>query len=172
MGYPTRMVMYDFDWTLFRSPFPPSGQEKAWWDSSVSLCPPVVPMRPGKEWWIDGVVEEMKADQVRRDSLVVIITGRCFKLTKRIAQIVRFGGLRPEYLLTHDPSIRGEKKVLNFKVNSVEELLTANPTVTTLVVWEDLEPQLDALRKVAIKRGLAYEPNLVIELERQLGWTP
>ena len=172
MGYPTRLVMYDFDWTLFRSPFPPGGKEKTWWDSSVSLNPPAVPTKPGKEWWIEGVVEEMKADQKRGDSLVVVITGRCFKLEKRIAQILRSGGLKPEYLFTHDPAIRGEKKVLKFKVNSVEELLTANPTLTTLVVWEDLETQLDALRKVAIKRRLAYEPNLVTELERQLGWTP
>jgi hypothetical protein len=172
MGYPTRLVMYDFDWTLFRSPFPPGGQEKTWWDSPVSLNPPAVPMRSGKEWWIEEVVAEMKADQKRRDSLVVVITGRCYKLENRIAQILQHAGLKPEYLLTHDPSIRGERKVLKFKVNSVEELLATNQTLTTLVVWEDLESQLQALRKVAIKRRLAYEPNLVLEVERQLGWTP
>lgn len=172
MGYPTRLVVYDFDWTLFRSPFPPGGREKTWWDSPVSLNPPAVPTRPDKEWWIEEVVEEMKSDQKRRDSLVAVITGRCYRLSNRINQLLRGVGLKPEHLLTHDPSLRGEKKILNFKVNSVEEILTADPTLMTLVVWEDLELQLQALHKVAVKRGLAYEPNLVIEVERQLGWTP
>ncbi len=170
MSYPTRLVMYDFDWTLFRSPFPPGGKEKAWWDSLASLNPPVVPTRPGKEWWIKEVVEEVKRDQKRADSLVAVITGRNYRLKNRVGELLRHGGLRPEYLMAHNPE--SEKQVLRFKVNSVEELLDANPTLMTLVVWEDLESQLNALRKVAIKRRLAYEPNLVLEVERQLGWTP
>lgn len=171
MKYPIRLVMADFDWTLFRSPLPPGGKEKTWWASPASLTPPIVPLRPGKEWWIQEVVKRVKRDQRREDTIVAIVTGRNRKVEDRVARLIEQKLIRPDYLLTHDAKIRGEKQILKFKVNSVKEILDVHPTISELIVWEDLQTQLDELRKLSSKRGIEYEPHLVTELEQQL-WTP
>jgi len=171
MSYPIKLAMVDFDWTLFRSPLPPGGLEKTWWDSLDSLTPPVVPSRPKKEWWIEKTVEQVRRIQKASNTLVAVITGRNKRFQRRIEELVKQCKLYPQYILTHDPKIRGEKQILRFKVNAVKDILEAHPTISELVVWEDLQSQLEEFQKLTKKRGMTYTPHHVGELTEKL-WTP
>ena len=165
MPHPIKLGVYDFDWTLFRSPLGPPGA-RGWWSNPQSLCPPVVPMRPGKKWWIEEVVKEMRNDQKRGDAVTSVITGRRGDAVRaRVETILRGARLQPSYLRFHD-DIAGGRGVLVHKRISLNDILDKHPTITELEVWEDNGDQLETFERVARQRGLMYTPHLVTEIER------
>ena len=71
---------FDFDGTLFRSPFPPEwwpwpGGTK-WWSWEESLTEPCVPERPGREWWNGPIVQQAKKSIKDPNVYAVLATGR------------------------------------------------------------------------------------------------
>ena len=53
--------IYDFDGTTFGSPAKPSWWTgRGWWGNPKSLEPPIVPLKPGNEWWNSSVVSSAK----------------------------------------------------------------------------------------------------------------
>lgn len=167
MSGPKKLVIYDFDWTLMRSPLPPAGVFR-WWDDPVSLHPPVLPKRPSEEWWIEEVVSEMKNDQRQKQTVTAVVTGRRGKQIRgRVQELLKQQRLRPDYLRFHD-DIRGPRypgAVLAHKVKTMDKILRSHPTITELEVWEDKESQLVVFGMAAKKRGLQYSPHLVIDQE-------
>lgn len=71
-----RLAVFDFDWTLFRSPGKPEYWRGEWWPEPFSIGPPCVPERPGPEWWNAEVVEAAQ-DAIRDpDTYTILLTGR------------------------------------------------------------------------------------------------
>lgn len=166
MSGPRKLAIYDFDWTLFRSPLPPRKGVR-WWSEPVSLCPPIVPKRPGKQWWISEVVAEMKHDQRHRGTVTSVITGRRgIGVRGRVRELLRQERLRPDVLRFHD-DVRGNGRVLDHKVHSLNEILARCPTIVELEVWEDSEPQLEVFARAARKMGLEYTPHLVTVMDQE-----
>lgn len=167
MSGPKKLVIYDFDWTLMRSPFPPAGVLR-WWDQPRSLEPPVLPKRPGKEWWICEVVSEMKNDQKRKDTVTAVVTGRRGRhIRGRVGDLLKQQRLRPDYLRFHD-DVRGPNypgAILAHKVRTMDKILSRHPSISELEVWEDKETQLVVFGMAAKKAGLGYTPHLVTVIE-------
>ncbi len=159
-GNPKIIEVYDFDWTLFRSPCSPPGYT-GWYSRLESLTPPAVPRRPGNSWWIGYVVEKAKIASERDDTYVTVITGRRSKLHPRIHALIKRVGIKPDCIFCYDGKRRGEEYVIPFKVDSLEWLLQDNPYLEELVAYEDLPEQLDAYAELADQYGLKYKPHFV-----------
>ena len=70
------LAVFDFDWTLFRSPDKPTHWRGPWWPEPLSVGPPCVPEVPGSEWWNQDVVGAAR-DAIRDpDIYTLFMTGR------------------------------------------------------------------------------------------------
>lgn len=167
MSGPKKLSIYDFDWTLFRSPMPPPGVLR-WWSVPASLCPPVMPKRPGDEWWIEEVVAEMRNDQKQGGTITGVMTGRRgVGVRARVRELLRQKRLRPDFI-RFDDDVRGPGSIVAHKMHSLRKILSQNPTITELEVWEDNREQLDVFAQAARRRSLEYRPHLVTVIEQEL----
>jgi len=136
-----RLVMFDFDGTLFRS----WEKEPKWWGGSElddgpysffvrpeSLDEPCVPENPSGSHWISKVVGEAQKASANRNDFVVIITGRVKVHRKRILQLLSSKGIRPNAAY-FNPAMSAAK----FKVAVLRSLLITLNTIDEVVVWEN-----------------------------------
>lgn len=167
-GYST-LEVYDFDWTLFRSPFPPEGKsDKSWWASEESLMPPHVPLRAPRSFWIEEVVKEMLSSQKRwKSTLTIVLTARRGKTEARIRELLGQRYLVPDYLIGRPASFQKEKSSELFKRKTVANILDSHPGIKKVVVWEDMQKQLDGIGDLLKRRGIDFEPNLVTDPEHR-----
>jgi len=157
----TRLVTYDFDGTLFNSPDREFGEKKyieltgekfphkGWWGRVESLLPPIVPLIPDKSWFIEETINAYKEDIKCEKTSCMLMTGRPFKIRKRIFEI-----LESQKLLFHFYVFRGQKgqfgnDTLEIKINAIDDHL-ANNNIKTLEIWEDRPEHADSFCKYAI----------------------
>lgn len=153
----TRIAMYDFDGTLFRS----WEQTPSWWADQTpysfftrpeSLDEPCVPDTPGNEYWINKAVEAAKEDTSRRDTLAVLVTGRVGVHADRIRELLAQRGLRftKHYF---NPGMSAAR----FKSVVLGNLLAGFNTVGEVVVWENENQSQYAQYLAAAKRALGRD---------------
>jgi hypothetical protein len=136
-----RLVMFDFDGTLFRS----WEKEPSWWGGSPldkgpysffvrpeSLDEPCVPANPSGSHWISKVVSQAQKDSSDRNTFVVVVTGRVKVHRKRILSLLRSKGIVPNASY-FNPAMDAAK----FKIAVLKNLLAGLPTVDEVVVWEN-----------------------------------
>lgn len=133
----TRIVMFDFDGTLFRS------WEKTpeWWPDPrpysffmrpESMGEPCVPERPGPQYWIRGAVAEARESGARRDTLTIIVTGRVKAHEPRIRELLTQAGIRVERMF-FNPGMNAA----TFKTRVLGMLLASNPVIDEIHIWEN-----------------------------------
>ena len=142
-----RLVVYDFDGTLFNSPEQEDGSKryyeltnkpwpfKGWWGRVESLMPPLVPENPDDSWYISNVAAAQKEDSADPNATVVLMTGRAIHLKPRVMDILDKGGLK-----FHDTFFAGQSGTkgsgtFEIKANNIRNLL--NSDYETLEIWED-----------------------------------
>lgn len=142
-----RLVIFDFDGTLFHSPEPEEGMEiykretgtpwpfKGWWSKIESLSPPVVPEKPDSSWYIEKVVNAQKESISDPNSTVILMTGRIIKLKDRVMEILRYNGMK-----FHDTFFAGQTGTVgtgtfDIKANNIRKLMGDNYNL--LEIWED-----------------------------------
>lgn len=157
MANTRRLVIYDFDGTLFRSPDKEQGSRsykavmnfdwphQGWWGRLESLTPPVVPARPDASWFIQPVLEAQRRDVASGDATVVLMTGRPFKLKQRVLEILRAEGLNFDDHFFHDSPGNEGDTTLDAKVNRIGRLL--GPSVQRLEIWEDRDGQIEGFNR-------------------------
>ena len=136
-----RLVMFDFDGTLFRS----WEEEPSWWSGThldngpysffirpESLDEPCVPANPSGAHWISKVVSQAQKASANRNDFVVVITGRVKVHRKRILQLLASKGIRPDAAY-FNPGMSAAK----FKVAVLRNLLAQLNTVDEVEVWEN-----------------------------------
>ena len=155
------LEIFDFDWTLFRSPDPPPGSPKAFIHSAESLLPPHVPRLHGPKFWISEVVQEMKSAQRRRDTIIALITARSGKTAERIEELLYQRGIEPAYFFIRRSDFRKDKDKVHFKRLAVIEILDVNPDIHKIVLWEDDEEQINSIKDLSKRRRLEFEGHLV-----------
>ena len=161
------LEIYDFDWSLFRSPFPPDGHpDKSWWAEPASLEPPHVPVRAPRSFWIEEVVREVKAAQKRDETLSLILTSRRGKTEDRVRELLYQRNIEPDFFICRSASFQKDKSSSGFKRKSTSRILDAYPSVKRVVVWEDTQYQLDGIEDVVNRRKIAFEGNLVTDSEK------
>lgn len=143
-----RLVIYDFDGTLFDSPDRKKGEltyfeltgEKfpftGWWGRLESLSPPVVPEKPDEKWLIANTIVAYREDFKDQETELVLMTGRPFKNSKRIIDICQhFGLIFHLHYFRGQPGQKG-KDTLEIKSNFItEDLIHENLEI--LEIWED-----------------------------------
>jgi hypothetical protein len=127
-----RLVIYDFDGTIFNSPdrdqgemlyFEATGQtwpHSGWWGQMETLLPPIVAEKPDESLLIAATVAAYRQDAQDEQTELVLMTGRPYKTKWRVQQILDHFGLT-----FHDyryRGMRGQKgrDTLEIKVNIIE----------------------------------------------------
>lgn len=155
---PTKLAVYNFDGTLFRSPSRPMGWNGAWLGSVDSLNRPFVPEVPSEDWWNESVVERARRDIENENTITVLITGRDLrKFTVRVKQLLEQAGLKFDHVFLNP----GEKDTGPYKLLVLTTLMTDNPSVRNVDIWEDSEENIRLLSNYVEGRGRAALPHLV-----------
>lgn len=149
----TRLHLYDFDGTLFRSPAPPPGWSDAagWYDDPVSLSEPCVPTFPPATWWITSTLQSAKKSIQDQSVYAVLATGR-LELTFRDRLDELLQAKRLDFDEVH---LRPHGRTADFKIKLMREILAANPEITFVDVWEDQERNMAVYRSFLQGQGLA-----------------
>jgi len=137
----TKIVMFDFDGTLFRS------WEKTpdWWKGSdldkgqysffvrlESLDEPCVPSKPDSSYWISDVVQQARQDSSQRGTYVVVVTGRIGIHAPRVKELLKQVGVRPNKMY-FNPGMSAP----TFKIRVLRSLLAGLNTVDQVEIWEN-----------------------------------
>jgi hypothetical protein len=155
---PTKLAIFDFDGTLFRSPSRPMGWSGAWWGNPQSLARPFVPEVPSAEWWNESVVERAKRDIENENTMAVLITGRGKnKFTFRIRELLAQAGLKFDHVFLSPD----EEDTKLYKLRVLTTLMSDNPSVRNVDIWEDTEENIQVMSNYVEGRGRAAFPHLV-----------
>ena len=155
-----RLVIYDFDGTLFDSPnreigevayFEATGQTfpfSGWWGRAESLLPPIVPEKPGEEWLIADTIAAYREDFKDEHSELVLMTGRPFKNRKRVIAICEhFNLMFHAHYFRGQPGQKG-RDTLEIKSNFITEDLM-HEGLEVLEIWEDRPEHTSAFFELA-----------------------
>lgn len=154
---PTKIAVYDFDGTLFRSPEKPDSWAEGWWGNPVSLNPPVVPEAPGVGWWNASVVQRAKEDIASGEVFAVMVTGRLAKkFTARVKDLLAHAGLKFDRIYL---APGGDTE--SYKLRVIGDLIKEFPTVTGVDIWEDRAPHLAKFSDFVESKGRAAFPHLI-----------
>lgn len=154
--------VYDFDGTLFRTPLPPEDWKPAekhnFWKSEKSLSPPLVPDKPGPEWWIDWVVKSMRDDLKRRECSVVVCTARNDVLRRRVGQLLNDNGLVPNALFLNDTGADTK----DHKISKLMQCLRLSRRgIKHIDMWEDNHENVDHYCAFLKAQGVSFTPHYV-----------
>lgn len=149
-----KLVIYDFDGTLFKSPDDKEGKEiyeeetgepwpfKGWWGRNESLLPPIVPQKPDPHWYIQNVVSNQKKDSEDPNAKVVLMTGRPFQIKNRVMEILDHAGIRFDNTFFAGQSGTKGSGTFEIKSNNIKMLL--NNDFDLLEIWEDRPEHVEA----------------------------
>lgn len=133
-----RIVIYDFDNTIFHSPTKEEAERKnpvlfkGWYVHQDSLNPPHVPHKPSSDWFVSETVEAYRRDSKDEDTEVILMTGRLIKFKKRIIEICDKENLyfdRYFFKLKYDETFKVKKSII---LNQI-----IHPKLEHLEIWED-----------------------------------
>ena len=141
---PTKLAVFDFDGTLAYSPEPEIGKpqykevtgqdwpHKGWWSKPESLDTNIfdIPVNP-------SVVSDYKKEKSNPDTLVIMMTGRIPKLSKQVEDILSANNLSFDYYLYNNANA-----TLDFKINTMEKLLSKYPTITEVILYDDRDEHI------------------------------
>jgi hypothetical protein len=153
-----KLVIYDFDGTLFKSPDDKEGKEiyeeetgkpwpfKGWWGRNESLLPPIVPQKPDPHWYIQDVVNNQKKDSEDPNAKVVLMTGRPVQIRNRVIEILDHAGIRFNDTFFAGQSGTKGSGTFEIKSNNIKRLL--NNDFDLLEIWEDRPEHVEAFIKL------------------------
>ena len=153
--------MFDFDGTLFQTPGPADGRmeyekltgkkwphERGWLIWPESLLPPFR-IHPGP------ALQYFHTHCGQADALTVVITGRIQKLEDTVTKVLHNHNIFPDKCFFKDTPIQKES-TSSYKVRIVQELLTQNPSIDCIKVFDDLDDVLLAFSDLAVSLSLIH----------------
>ena len=172
----TKLFVFDFDGTLFHTPGPADGRmeyekltgkkwphERGWLIWPESLLPPFR-IHPGP------ALQYFHTHCGQADALTVVITGRIQKLEDTVTKVLHNHNIFPDKCFFKDTPIQKES-TSSYKVRIVQELLTQNPSIDCIKVFDDLDDVLLAFSDLAVslaRNGVAVDivDSKILELPR------
>lgn len=148
------------------------GMRRGWWGQAATLEPPLVADPAPPEWFINPVVEALKASKSDPDVLTTIMTGRHAGIKHQVLRICAQGGLVKTQVLAQkdgfkkhlsiDPDVqcffsgddgpapKGQKPsdTLPWKLWIVGQLLSLNEDIETVEFWEDRIEHVEHFRSL------------------------
>ena len=129
----SRVVIYDFDGTIFKSPHREQGETvyfeytgqmlpfPGWWGRIETLMPPIVPQNPELDWYIESTINAFRKDSKDSETECVLMTGRPFKIRKRVIEICENQNLKFDaHYFRGQPGSKG-RDTLEIKNNLIVE---------------------------------------------------
>jgi len=152
-----RIAIFDFDGTLFRSPEkPPWWPHKGFWGRLETLSPPYVPQVPGPEWYIESVLSEARDAIGDPQTYSCLLTGRIPKFSARVREIMGVAGVSfQDYFFASGGS------TLPFKIKIIEDLISKNPGVRIVEMWEDREEHIGPFEEKLNQLGVQFQVHHV-----------
>lgn len=142
---PTKLSVFDFDHTLFKSPEPPKGYSGNWHIKKDSLSPPAVPEVPGTEFWNLDVVTAAKKELASNHSYTILLTGRVDKFFRdRIEQLLSQQNLNFKQVGLN--SFGGD--TVDFKVAEIKKVLSKYPSIKNIEMWDDDEEKIRKYQEI------------------------
>ena len=156
--------IYDFDGTTFGSPAKPSWWTgRGWWGNPKSLEPPIVPLKPGPEWWNGSVVSSAKKSIANPNVYAMLVTGRIDKFFRwRVPELLKQKGLKFDAVHLNP----ADTPTWKFKVELMGKYLRKFPQVKTLNMWEDRKEHIGHFKNFLKKNNLKGEVKLVKQFVR------
>lgn len=152
----SKLSVFDFDGTIFRSPSQPFWYRgNSWWGDPISLNPPVVPERPNDEYWVTDTVSKAKLEINKNDTLAVLITGRRNKFfSYRVQELIK------QKELKFDAVYFSEDDNEMFKIGVINSILRKH-NFDEIEFWDDNSRLLNEYVSYYKKTGLVVNKNLV-----------
>lgn len=139
----TRLVVFDFDGALFRSPNPPDDFKGNWWASKESLAEPHVPKEPDRSYWFKDTVTA--AEEAFNDSKTfsVMLTGRMEKnFQDRIMELLDQNGIQFHEIGMNDSG----QDTVDFKLKEIKKILKQYPKISLIEIWDDKKDHLNKFK--------------------------
>lgn len=153
-----RLVLFDMDSTLINSPMPEFGREeykqktggdfpseKAWWSVPESLDTNVFEITA-----IAPVFNQMRDEQRRSDTMVVVMTNRLDTLEREVKRVLKLNRINPDALnmASYAQQNKGER---------ILQILKENPSIRYVAFYDDQEKNIMDVRNALRKKGITYD---------------
>lgn len=141
----TRLAVFDLDGTLLSTPLP-TIKSKAIYKEKIGK------EWPSKGWWsrpetldldifhipvIDSVIADYAQERQKSETLVIMLTGRIFKLAKNVEVVLASKNLTFDKYFYN---IGG--RTLEYKLNTLNSLLKTYPTIKEIHIFDDRDEHI------------------------------
>lgn len=154
----SKLNVFDFDSTLFKSPEPPDGWEKSvgtWYYEPKSLSQDLI--GDGSGFWNESVVSTAMECLNDNNAITILLTGRNDRnFNKVVNELLVSKGLNFNYVKLN----RGGN-TSKFKINEISNILNANDSIKTIEFWDDNEEYLQKYKNIFEELGYIVEINLI-----------
>lgn len=161
----TKISIFDFDGTLADTPKSEEGIKKweevmgvdyphiGWYSKRESLDPDVFDIK-----LIQSTVNDYLKEIKNNNTLVVMLTGRMPNQSDQIEKILNDSNI------TFDDYLYKEKgDTFSSKINTIKRLLSQNPNVTEIEMWEDRLNHADGFERWGDENGIDIKVNRIIQ---------
>lgn len=137
---PTKLSVFDFDRTLFKTPERPENFDGNWPASKESLGPPTIPDRPLDNLWNMDVVQAAKKELSDKNTVTVMLTGRIDQFFQdRIEQL-----LKQKNMNFYDVGLNQfGRSAGEFKIERIGQILSKFPSIKIIEMWEDEQDKIE-----------------------------
>ncbi|KAJ2614060.1 hypothetical protein H4S08_001896 [Coemansia sp. RSA 1365] len=170
-----RLSIFDFDNTLFKSPLPNPrlwdqkligmlrSTDLGWFQDSRTLSAPY--LEYSDSHWIQPIVRLAQSEMQRKDTLVVLLTGRSHAAYRQLVLglLEKHGGLRFDIVILKETPTRQSPLVSQFefdasaatpsapltfdyKMGVVEDSIAAFPGIRKIMMWDDRTNQCERMQ--------------------------
>jgi hypothetical protein len=138
-----RLVVFDFDGTLFRSPEPPEDFDGNWWASKESLGEPHIPENPDRSYWFKDVISATREAIDNKKTYSILLCGRMEKnFGDRIKELLDQQGIEFNYIKLNDSGV----DTVDFKIKEIKKALKEYPRISTIEIWDDKQEHLEKFK--------------------------
>jgi hypothetical protein len=152
--YKTKLYMFDFDDTLFRSPQEPERYNGSyWWNSAKSL------EDTNENMWIEKTVNKARLASEDKSILSIMCTARQDRpeIVFSVNSLLRDKGLYFDKLFYKNINTSTSE----YKAETIGMMLDAYPNVDEVHVWEDNQENIQAIKEKCERLNVKFFGNLV-----------
>ena len=155
----TKLSVFDFDGTLFKSPDKPPSYSGNWWISKDSLNPPYVPKIPDDSYWNMDIVLKAKQEINQPNTFCVLFTGRVDQFFEdRVKELLKQKKLNFKIIKLN--TFGGD--TAEFKITEINSILNKFKKIKNIELWDD-EPEKIELYKEKFQKKVNFLSHLVGE---------
>jgi phosphoserine phosphatase len=153
-----QLHVYDFDGTLYDSPASPD-KNPVWWLYARSLDKAGAPGFDAR--WNVGLLIEARRSLQSAGVSAAVVTGRpdYKEMRDRIAQILHVAGLDFPMLCLKPLSMHS---IPDYKAWIVGVMVDKDPLITKVVMYDDLQSNLDAVKRAMAYRKIKFEGHKIM----------